>query len=172
MRWKSGQYRRTGRRDRFAVTWIKRLVWDLFETRSDGCAGALSVLYCGERLVAMHFGLRSERSLSCWFPTYDTAFARYSPGLVLHLLMARATSEAGLRHLELGKGDEPYKQSLKSGDLIVGEGWIHRPSLAAAVQRGRRAPVLFAQRVVLRHPRLRHAARTTLARAGSVRGSP
>ena len=172
MRWKSDQYRRTGRRDRFAVRWIERLVWDLFETRSDGCAGALSVLYCGERVVAVHFGLRSDRSLSCWFPTYDPAFARYSPGLVLHLLMARAAAEAGLHHLDLGKGDEPYKQSLKSGEVIVGQGWIQRPSLAAAAQRVRRAPARFAQELVLRHPRLRRAARTTLARVGSVRSSP
>jgi CelD/BcsL family acetyltransferase involved in cellulose biosynthesis len=172
MRWKSGQYRRTGRRDRFAVKWIERLVWDLFETRSHGCAGALSVLYCGERVVAVHFGLRSDRSLSCWFPTYDADFARYSPGLLLHLLMARAAAEAGLRHLDLGKGDEPYKQSLKSGDLIVGEGWIHRPSLAAALQRVTRAPARFAHGLVLSHPQLRHAARTALARIGSVRSSP
>jgi CelD/BcsL family acetyltransferase involved in cellulose biosynthesis len=171
MRWKSGQYRRTGRRDRFASEWIERLVWDLFETRSNGCAGILSALYSGDRIVAAHFGLRSDRSLSCWFPAYDPSLARYSPGLSLHLRMADAAATAGLRYLDLGKGDEVYKQSLKTGDLTVGEGWIHRPSVASVMHRVRRTPGRVASNVIVSHPRLRHATRRTLKQVGSLRSS-
>jgi CelD/BcsL family acetyltransferase involved in cellulose biosynthesis len=171
MRWKSDQYRRTGRRDRFAVGWIERLVWDLFETGSDGCTGLLSALYIDERLVAAHFGLRSDGCLACWFPAYDLSLARYSPGLLLHLRMADSAAAAGLRYLDLGKGDEVYKQSLKTGDLTVGEGWIRRPSVGAVVQAVRRTPGRSASKVILSHPRLRHAARRALKQVGSVRGS-
>jgi CelD/BcsL family acetyltransferase involved in cellulose biosynthesis len=169
MRWKSAQYRRTGRRDRFAVGWIRQLVLDLFETRSDGCSGVLSVLYAGGDVVAAHFGLRSGSRLSCWFPGYEMRFARYSPGLSLHLKMAEEGAAAGVRYLELGKGDEEYKMSLKSCDVMVGEGWADRPSAVAALCRARRASRRWTLEFVLSRPALRHAARRTLARVGSVR---
>lgn len=68
MGWKSAQYRRTGRSDRFAQPWITRLTHQLFHTRSEPFAGTLSVLYAGGKPVAAHFGLRSERVMACWFP--------------------------------------------------------------------------------------------------------
>jgi CelD/BcsL family acetyltransferase involved in cellulose biosynthesis len=107
--------------------------------------------------------------LSSWFPAYDMRFARYSPGLSLHFKMAEAAAAAGVRYLELGKGDERYKQSLKSGDLWVGEGWVDRPSAAAAVRRVTRAPRRRGVDFILRHPALRQKARATLAGLGSLR---
>jgi CelD/BcsL family acetyltransferase involved in cellulose biosynthesis len=166
-RWKSVQYRRTGHRDRFSVGWIAELVRDLFETRSDGCSGTLSALRSGNRLVAVHFGLRSESTLSCWFPAYDVTLARYSPGLALHLLMAEAAAAAGIRYLDLGKGDEEYKLSLKNGDLIVGEGWIDRPSAVAVARRLQQAP----RRFVVSHPPARRAVRSVLKQISNVRGA-
>jgi CelD/BcsL family acetyltransferase involved in cellulose biosynthesis len=171
IRWKSQQYRRTGHRDRFAVEWVRRLVWGLFETRTDDCAATLSVLYAADRVIAVHLGLRCDYALSCWFPAYDVGVARYSPGLWLHLKMAEAAAHAGVRHLDLGKGDEEYKQSLKTGDLLVGEGWIDRPSLVARIRRAQRAPGRFAVGFVLRRPRLRRAARRTLRTIGDLRSS-
>jgi CelD/BcsL family acetyltransferase involved in cellulose biosynthesis len=171
IRWKSQQYRRTGYRDQFGIEWIRRLVWELFETRRDGCAATLSVLYAADRVIAVHLGLRSDQALSCWFPAYDVELARYSPGLWLHLKMAEAAAQAGLRHLDLGKGDEEYKQSLKTGDLFVGEGWIDRPSLVACMRRVQRAPGRIAVDFVLRRPRLRQAARRTLRTIGDLRSA-
>jgi CelD/BcsL family acetyltransferase involved in cellulose biosynthesis len=92
MAWKSAQYRRTGRRDRFAREWISRLVRSLAATRARECAGVLSVLYAADRPVAAHFGLRSSTVLACWFPAYEPELAKYSPGLVLHLRMAEAAA--------------------------------------------------------------------------------
>jgi CelD/BcsL family acetyltransferase involved in cellulose biosynthesis len=169
LRWKSAQYRRTGRRDRFAVGWIERLVWDLFERDHRGCNGTLTVLYVAERVVAAHFGLMSENSLSCWFPAYDLSLGKYSPGLVMFLMMADAAARADLHHLDLGKGDEPYKQSLKTGELAVAEGAAYRPSVAAVAHGVRRMPVRYVSDFVLSHGRLRRLARTTLARVGRMR---
>jgi len=171
LQWKSAQYRRTGRRDRFATGWIERLVWDLFGHAQHGCDGTLTVLRAGDRIVAAHFGLRSATSLSCWFPAYDPALARYSPGLILYVRMAEAAAEAGLGHLDLGKGDEIYKQWLKTHDLTVGEGALYRPSMAAIMHGARRMPVRYASGFVLRHQRLRRVARRTLARVGRIRSA-
>ncbi len=171
LRWKSAQYRRTGRRDRFGVDWIERLVNDLHATRSEACTGTLSVLYVAERAVAIHFGLRSSSGLACWFPAYDVNLAKYSPGLVLHLAMAEAAAAAGLRYLDLGRGDEEYKQSLKTGDVIVGEGCSERPSAAALVRRLQRSPRRIGQYAISRSPALRRGGRRILRTLGSLRSS-
>lgn len=162
LRWKSQQYRRTGQRDRFAIAWIERVVSDLFETRFDGCAGTLSVLYAAERVIAAHFGLRSDSKLSYWFPAYDRDLARYSPGLILILGMAERAAMEGIQCLDLGKGDEDYKQWLQTGEIVVGEGWVERPSAAALAFRFRRTPRRVAIGFTARHPTVRsavHAAR-------------
>lgn len=170
MGWKSAQYRRTGRRDRFAQEWISRLVRDLHRTRSPGCSGVLSVLYVGERPVAAHFGLRSRTVLSCWFPAYDPAFAKYSPGLILHLRMAEAAAREGIGMLDLGRGPAEYKDSLKTGELQVHEGACVRPGVRAGLRWLGREPVRSAHRYVRNHPRLADRGRRALNQVGRLRG--
>ncbi|WP_175408850.1 GNAT family N-acetyltransferase [Streptomyces sp. TRM64462] len=170
MAWKSAQYRRTGRRDRFAQAWISRLVRDLHRTRAPGCSGVLSVLYAGERPVAAHFGLRSRTVLSCWFPSYDPAFAKYSPGLVLHLRMAEAAAREGIGMLDLGRGAAEYKDSLKTGELQVHEGACVRPGTGAALHWLGREPVRRAHSYVRNRPRLADHGRRALNQVGRLRG--
>ncbi|MDF3299964.1 GNAT family N-acetyltransferase [Streptomyces tropicalis] len=167
--WKSAQYRRTGRSDRFAHAWITRLVTRLFHTRSDPFAGILSVLYADGRPVAAHFGLRTERVLACWFPAYDPAYARYSPGLILHLRMAEAAAADGIAHLDLGRGRKEYKDSLKTRDIHVSEGWVTRRHPIAVGHRARRAPVRALRNVVLSRPELFEPADRVLRRMGEIR---
>jgi len=164
MRWKSAQYHRTGWPDNFAAGWIEHLAWDLFETRSEGCAGMLSVLYSAERPIAGHFGLQSDSTLSCWFPAYDVSLARYSPGLSLHLKMAEGAAATGLRYLDLGKGDAEYKASLRSGHVPVGEGRIERPTATMLARTAYRPLRRFALDRILRHPTLRRGASKILKR--------
>src|SRR4051812_5757911 len=169
MRWKSSQYRRTGRTDRFARPSIVQLADDIFDSRDSEFAGTLSVLYADGRPVASHFGIRSSTILSCWFPAYDTRLFKYSPGLILHLRMAEAAAAAGLCQLDLGKGYGEYKESLKTGELTVAKGWVERRSAAAAVRRLRRTPGHIAMRLVQEHPALRHRADQTLRQIGQLR---
>ncbi|MEG3628992.1 GNAT family N-acetyltransferase [Streptomyces poriticola] len=171
MAWKSAQYRRTGRRDRFAQEWIARLVGGLAGTRAPECTGTLSVLYAGERPVAAHFGLRSATVLSCWFPAYDPEFAKYSPGLVLHLRMAEAAAAEGVGMLDMGRGAAEYKDSLKTGELPVYEGAAARPGPGAALQWLRREPTRRTQGFVRARPRLASLAVRTLRGAARLRRS-
>ncbi|AWW40382.1 MULTISPECIES: GNAT family N-acetyltransferase [Streptomyces] len=169
MDWKSAQYRRTGRSDRFAHDWITRLVQQLFHTRSEPFAGILSVLYAGGKPVAAHFGLRTERVLACWFPAYDPAFSKYSPGLVLHLRMAEAAAADGIAYLDLGRGQKEYKDSLKTREIRVSEGWVTRRHPVAFGHRARRAPVRALRNVVVARPELFGPADRLLKQMGKIR---
>ncbi|KAB1144124.1 GNAT family N-acetyltransferase [Streptomyces luteolifulvus] len=171
MEWKSAQYRRTGRRDRFAQEWIARLVHQLAGTREPECTGTLSVLYAAGRPVAAHFGLRSSTVLACWFPSYDPEFAKYSPGLVLHLRMAEAAAAAGIGLLDLGRGAAEYKDSLKTGELTVYEGAATRPGVGAAMHWLSVEPARRAHHFVRNRPRLASAAARTLKGVARLRRS-
>ncbi|MEU6219751.1 GNAT family N-acetyltransferase [Streptomyces sp. NPDC047022] len=169
MAWKSAQYRRTGRSDRFAHPWINELVQQLFHTRSEPFAGILSVLYAGGRPIAAHFGLRTERVLACWFPAYDPAYSKYSPGLILHLRMAEAAAADGIAYLDLGRGQKEYKDSLKTRELIVSEGWVTRRHPVAFGHRAHRVPVRALRNAVLSRPEFFEPADKILKRVGKIR---
>ncbi|MGW3663126.1 GNAT family N-acetyltransferase [Streptomyces sp. NPDC005141] len=171
MRWKSAQYRRTGRMDRFARPWIVDLVNHLFDVREEHFTGVLSVLYAGDRPVAAHFGPRSRTVLAAWFTAYDPEFHRYSPGLMMHLRTAEAASRHGVSLLDLGRGDKEYKDWLKTRELRVGEGFVARPHPVAAAHRLWRRPVRGLRNTVLAHPTLRDPADRLLKTVGTLRAS-
>ncbi|MEV4231492.1 GNAT family N-acetyltransferase [Streptomyces bobili] len=168
--WKSAHYRRTGRRDPFAQPWITRLVDLLAGTTAPHCSGVLSVLYAADRPVAAHFGLRSRTVFSCWFPSYDRTLATYSPGRVLYLRMIEAAAASGVRLFDFGRGEAAYKNSFKTGDLLVHEGALRTTGPGAALHWLRREPVRAAHRLVRDHPALKRAALRTLHAVGTARG--
>lgn len=171
MQWKSAQYRRTGRMDRFARPWIVDLVDHLFHVREAHFTGVLSVVYAGDRPVAAHFGPRSRTVFAAWFTAYDPALRYYSPGLIMHLRMAEAAGRQGVRLLDLGRGDKEYKDWLKTRELRVGEGFATRPHPVAAAHRLWRRPVRGLRNTVLAHPRLREPADRLLKTIGTLRTS-
>ncbi|MFF7445503.1 MULTISPECIES: GNAT family N-acetyltransferase [unclassified Streptomyces] len=167
--WKSAHYRRTGRRDPFAQPWIARLVHDLAGSRSPHCSGILSVLYASGSPVAAHFGLRSRTVFSCWFPSYDRAFAVFSPGRVLYLRMIEAAAATGIRVFDFGRGQAAYKDSFKTGDLLVHEGAVRAAGPGAVLHWLRREPVRAVQGFVRERPALKAAAARTLRTFGAAR---
>ncbi|QQC87740.1 GNAT family N-acetyltransferase [Streptomyces alfalfae] len=171
MRWKSAQYRRTGRMDRFARPWIVDLVDHLFEVREEHFAGVLSVVYAGDRPVAAHFGPTSRTVFAAWFTAYDPELGYYSPGLLMHLRMAEAAASRGVRLMDMGRGEKEYKDWLKTRELRVGEGFATRPHPVAAVHRMWRRPVRGLRNTVLAHPRLREPADRLLKAVGALRTS-
>jgi CelD/BcsL family acetyltransferase involved in cellulose biosynthesis len=93
-----------------------------FETQEQEFAGCLSALYVGDDLAAVHAGMRSDRAWHWWFPVYEDRYAKYSPGLILLLDVAREAARLGLDYLDLGKGDDPYKQSFTNAEIRPSEG--------------------------------------------------
>ncbi|MFF8726891.1 GNAT family N-acetyltransferase [Streptomyces sp. NPDC015171] len=169
MRWKSAQYRRTGRMDRFARPWIVGLVDHLSGVREEHFTGVLSVLYAGDRPVAAHFGPRSSTVLAAWFTAYDPELPAYSPGLMMHLRTAEAAARHGVTLVDLGRGDKEYKNWLKTRELRVGEGFAVRPHPVALARRLWRRPVRGLRNTVLAHPGLREPADRLLRSVGALR---
>ncbi|WP_327717666.1 GNAT family N-acetyltransferase [Streptomyces sp. NBC_00490] len=169
MRWKSAQYRRTGRMDRFARPWIVALTDHFFQVREEHFTGVLSVVYAGDRPVAAHFGPTSRTVFAAWFTAYDPELRYYSPGLIMHLRMAEAAGRQGVRVMDLGRGDKEYKDWLKTRELRVGEGFAYRPHPVAATHRLWRRPVRGLRNTVLAHPRLREPADRLLKTIGGLR---
>ncbi|MGW6503377.1 GNAT family N-acetyltransferase [Nonomuraea angiospora] len=168
LRWKSEQYRRTGRTDRFAWPWIVQLVEDLLHVDTPDFGGVLDMIYAGDRPVAGHFGLRSDTVLAGWFPAYDPAFARFSPGLVHHLAMAREAAARGITIIDLGRGAKEYKDKLKNGEFLVAEGRLARSTPAAGLHWLVRTPLRGVRNTVLAHPALREPADRMLKTYGRL----
>ncbi|HET9691969.1 MAG TPA: GNAT family N-acetyltransferase [Acidimicrobiales bacterium] len=167
-RWKSAQYRRTSRRDRFAVPWIDRLVRDLL-VRHDGHVRAeLASLRVDGQVVAVHLGLRRGGRLVSWFPAYDPAAAALSPGSALFFSLA---ATHGNRIIDLGKGDEAFKQAMANATETVAEVDLWRPSPAALGHAAVRLPPSLAERAVLSSPPARRAARSALLAVGRLRSA-
>jgi CelD/BcsL family acetyltransferase involved in cellulose biosynthesis len=167
--WKTDQYRRTGRTDRFAYRWIVELVERLLATQSETFAGVLDMVYVDDNPVAGHFGVRTRTTLAGWFPAYDTQYAKFSPGLIHHLAMAERAAAAGIEVIDMGRGDKEYKDKLKNGELEVAEGRVARASAAAGVHWMMRVPVRKTRATVLANPLLLKTADKALKTYGRFR---
>ncbi len=174
MGWKSDQYRRTGRNDRFDEPWIVELISQLFSHRPAGdgrrnFCGLLSMLYAGDKPVAGHFGLAYGGIMAHWFPAYDNSYSKYSPGLLQLMEMTRQAPALGVSSIDLGKGVARYKENMKSYDLTVAEGTAIGRPLLGNVLRARHAPARWLAREIRRNPRLFGAADGMLKRYGRVK---
>ena len=129
--WKSEQLRQRGERVPFDSDWTVALLRRIACTETDGFAGVCSELRAGGRVVARHLGMRSADTLHYWFPCYDPAYARYSPGIIGLLRLAETASLRGLRTIDLGRGDEGFKQQLMSSQAVVGDGIVTRAETLA-----------------------------------------
>jgi CelD/BcsL family acetyltransferase involved in cellulose biosynthesis len=172
MSWKSEQYRRTGRSDRFTWTGVRQLLEELAETRTPTFRGVLSAVYGGGRLAGVSLTLWSHRSVAGWFTGYDPSFGPFSPGILVQLTAAEGAAEGGMHELHMGRGTrDAYKQSFKSRDVMVAEGRVLRPTPAAALHWARVAPARRVRHAVTQSPRLLSAADATLHHYGRVRAS-
>lgn len=127
--WKSQQYRRNRLQDRFARRWTVELLERIHATRTDTFSGVLSTLSVGDRLIAAQMGMRSTSVLHYWFPAYDTEFSKFSPGVILLNELCRASAAAGIRAIELGPGDEPYKFGFANAAIPTASGFVGSFSL-------------------------------------------
>lgn len=169
LRWKSDQYRRTGRRDLFSRPEVIALVEDLVATRTDGFRAHLTALRIDGEPVAFGLMLRSRGTLACWVTSYDRAFARHGPGMVLLIDTLPLAVDDGVTTLDMGVGDQPYKEVVADHELPMAIGAVHGRGPASLLHRARTAPPRVASEFVLAHPRLRATVRDGLNRVGAAR---
>ncbi len=122
LKWKSAQRKQTGTFDILQFDWVKQFLNNIRCNQSNGFEGVLSGLYVKDQLVAAHLGMKTDKVFHHWFPVYDPALYKYSPGSILLLETAQAAAKRGIQRIDLGKGDERYKTSLGSGSISVSEG--------------------------------------------------
>ncbi|WP_300016091.1 GNAT family N-acetyltransferase [Pseudonocardia sp.] len=138
MGWKSAQYAQLGEWDRFADPRIVGLAEDVSGSGAAECTGFCSALHAGEHLVAAHLGPASGSVLSWWFPGYDVAFGRYSPGILLLFHLAQEAARRGIVQLDLGRGRHDYKDAMMTGELVVHTGSLDAASVGSLPRRARR----------------------------------
>jgi CelD/BcsL family acetyltransferase involved in cellulose biosynthesis len=120
--WKRMQFRRTGVGDIFEEGWAEPLLSVLLSVQRSSFRSMLSVLWAGDRVVAAHFGLASERVWHWWYPAYDFSLHRYSPGAILLSEMLMKAKADGLDWLDFGYGNEAFKWQLANDSLAVASG--------------------------------------------------
>ncbi len=157
--WKRRQYAETGVTDVLADAGARELLGHAQAARATEFAGLLSVLYAGDQVAALHLGLRSGGVLHSWFPAYNPALHRYSPGLVLLLELAGSAPALGIRELDFGKGEARYKLALATGAVPLHEGCVGARPLSALPVRLRTSA-----RRALRSVGVHRAARRVLRR--------
>jgi hypothetical protein len=154
--WKSAQYRRTGAWDLFAnerhVAMLRRLVADDVATTES--------LWAGETLVAAHIGMRHEGRYSWWFPAYDPAHDRFSPGRLLLVALLQSSFERGDGEFDFLLGDEEYKWHFATDVRLVES--VGSPSLSQRVHR-------LSKRAAHRFPRAGVEAKKIRARIRALR---
>jgi CelD/BcsL family acetyltransferase involved in cellulose biosynthesis len=132
--WKSAQHHRTQVLEIFRYSWVKNLLEELKSFATPAFEAPLAALYAGDKLVAVHLGIRSQNALHIWFPAYNVVYENYSPGLILLLKLAESAADRGTNRIDLGPGEERYKQNFKSGDLQVSEGMVSQSPLTSAAR--------------------------------------
>lgn len=135
LQYKSKQYAATGRRDLFAVEWIRRLMDTLAASREETCAGIVSTLYAGETWVASHFGLRCLEMLHYWLPVYNPDLSRLGPGRMLLRAFIERSAEMGIRRIDHGLGEARYKQECSNARHTYYRGAWQRSSVRSLLGR-------------------------------------
>jgi CelD/BcsL family acetyltransferase involved in cellulose biosynthesis len=136
---KRAKYQRSRTFDILSVDWAANLLREIAVIKKPNFRGILSALWAGEELVGVHFGMLTDDILHYWFPVFDPAFSRYSPGTELLLRSAEAASEIGVTKLDLGYGDDPYKLKFSNGTETLACGRISSTQLAFQIAKRKHA---------------------------------
>jgi CelD/BcsL family acetyltransferase involved in cellulose biosynthesis len=139
--WKREQYARSRADDFLGRAEPRTYLFNLLKLHDPEFRGALSGLWAGERLVAVHMGMLARGILHWWFPAYDRKLANYAPG---RLMLTKLTEEAaahGLVRIDLGKGEYGFKLDAMTGATMVAEGYIETRPLHRWLRSQRRASV-------------------------------
>lgn len=99
-----------------------------------GCSSLMNAHYleAGGRIVATYFGASHAGFYSCYVNSFDGDFDVFSPGDILLHDLIEAMCGKGLTALDLGVGEERYKQSwcdriplFQSTTPVTPKGWLY-----------------------------------------------
>jgi CelD/BcsL family acetyltransferase involved in cellulose biosynthesis len=122
---KRAKYQRTKTFDILSVDWAANLLRELHHVKKTNFQGILQAMWAGDDLVCVHFGMVTDEILHYWFPIYDFQFSRYSPGTEMMMRVAQDAASRGIKMLDLGYGDDPWKFKFCNGNQNVTNGQIN-----------------------------------------------
>ncbi len=108
--------------DSFSGPWALPLLERIMQLNTEDCLGMMSVVRVGTEVLAIHLGMRSRDVFHGWVTTYNSKYAKFSPGLLMVAELARHAERSGIRRLDMGSGAEAFKRGLASGscELLCG----------------------------------------------------
>ncbi len=122
-------------------------------TRLADAAGELGSLHLswlarGKQIIATHLGFIHRNVLYYYMPSYDIAWARFSPGSLLLAKLLAWCNDAKLSGLDFMQGDDPYKAVFANSRVTVDDfsfarstrGWAAEVAARALYQRKSSAP--------------------------------
>lgn len=137
LRWKAAQHERTETRDEFRASWARDMLERMLVQRDSTFSARVTGLFAGDALVAGAVNLISGSTLHVWITAYNPEFSKFSPGAHCMVELIRAAGGAGIRRIDLGHGEEPYKYRLCTEIDEVAEGCVDRRWLLGWSHRGR-----------------------------------
>lgn len=164
---KQDQYRRSLRHDIFDCGWTADLLRALVAAEGP-LRARLAVLEAGGAPMAYELGLAAGDHYHFWFPAYEAAAARYSPGMLLSMDTMRAGAEEGFTTFDFGFEGEPYKKYFCDLSRDVLEGVALRPGLVRAMASAARPEAGLALSVRRRWATIDACETTTLGRVRAV----
>ena len=147
---KRAQIARTHQYDVFACGWTIALLERLVDAAAVDFGLRTATLRAGGRVVAAELGLLSGARYHLWFPIYDPAFARYSPGALMTLDTLEALAAEGVSRVDFGVDADSYNREFADPAETVFEGLIER----RRGPRGRSMRVMGAARLARRFDRI------------------
>ncbi len=147
---KDAHYRELGISGSVSKGWTGKVLESIRRAQEPDFAGVMSTIHAGERLLATHFGMRSQSVWHWWFPAYDPELAKLSPGITLVNECAKSAQEHGIKVIDFGRGTERYKLQFADRAVELCEGSMTREgSLAAVIRRLADGAVGLAERLPL-----------------------
>ena len=106
--------------------WVRDALNIFRDYRDTEFSGVLSSIYGGDKLLAAHFGIKSNGRLHWWFPAYNPTYANYGPGIQLLRKFLEQAGNAGVNWIDLGKGRQSYKERFGNVSIEVASGSVDR----------------------------------------------
>lgn len=132
---KQAKYVETKRHNVLAVPWVRAYLRALYRSDDPNFVGEITLLYFGDHLAALEFGLRADQAMHSWFPTFDRAYSQVSPGILLMDAMIEACAARGITKVDLGIGHDQYKRHASNAPVSVWSGTLPvSPARRAATQ--------------------------------------
>lgn len=130
---KRGQYVRTGRHDIFACGWTRDLLHALMAGSTPEFGASMATLWAGDQLAACEFSLHAGDRYHFWFPAYEPALARCSPGILLSMETMRHAAPLGYRSFDYGFAGEGYKKYFCNGVQTVNDAVVTQPGVGTSL---------------------------------------